>query len=85
MRFDPYDLSEIQVWKDGARQENARVLKLRDPKQQQVKAPDAESPAVQPTGLNYVELLYEEHRRQIRESQSAVLQDLIKGAGSHDS
>ena len=43
VRFDPYDLSEIQVWKDGTRYENARVLKLRDPKQQRVKSPEAES------------------------------------------
>lgn len=85
VRFDSYDLSEIQVWKDGTRYENARVLKLRDPKQQRVKTPEAESLAVQPTGLNYVELLYEEHRRQIRQTQGAVLQDLVKGAVSHDS
>lgn len=80
VRFDPYDLSEIQVWKDGARYENARILKLRDPKQKRKEPSVVEPTVVQPTGLNYVELVHEEHRRQIHEAQGAVLQDLVRGA-----
>src|SRR5690606_29561358 len=80
VRFDPYDLSEIQVWKDGTRYENARVLKLRDPKQKRANTQETKPVALQPTGLNYVELLPEEHRRQIRQTQGTVLKDLMKEA-----
>lgn len=80
VRFDPYDLSEIQVWKDGTRYENAHVLQLRDPKQKRAKSPEVNPSVKQPTGLNYVELVHEEHRRQIREAQGAVLQDWMKEA-----
>src|SRR5690606_9476247 len=63
VRFDPHDLSVIQVWKDGQRYEDAKLLKLRDPK----KRPKQNEPkaVIQPpkTGLNYVELLVEEHKR----------------------
>lgn len=83
VRFDPYDLNEVQVWKDGQRYENARTLKLRDPKEKRPKAqPQVEKPVTPPTGLNYVELIYEEHRRQIRETQGAVLQEAMK-EGEH--
>lgn len=80
VRFDPYDLSEVQIWKDTQRLENARILKLRDPKQRASSQaePALVSPKPQPTGLNYVELLYEEHRRQMRETQGQVLQDAMK-------
>lgn len=78
VRFDPYDLSEVQIWKDGTRYDNARVLKLRDPGRKQEKTPEQDAPTVPSTGLNYVELLYEEHRRQLRQSQEKVLQDLVK-------
>jgi putative transposase len=81
VRFDPYDLSEIQVWKDGKRYENARLLQLRDPKQKTPKPePQTTQPMTKPTGLNYVELLYEEHRRQIREKQGSLLQEALKEA-----
>jgi hypothetical protein len=52
-------------------------LKLRDPKEKRTKAqPQAEKPVTPPTGLNYVELIYEEHRRQIRETTYTDLGDL---------
>jgi putative transposase len=81
VRFDPYDLSQIQVWKDGMRYENACVLQLRDPKQTRSKPqPQTDKPVTPPTGLNYVELLVEEHHRQIRETQGTRLQDALKEA-----
>jgi putative transposase len=81
VRFDPYDLSQTQVWKDGKRYENAGPVKLRDPKQKANK-PDRVAPAtpIPPTGLNYVELLHEEHRRQVREVQGAALLEAMKEA-----
>jgi len=79
LRFDPFDLNEVQVWKDGRRYDNARVLKLRDPKKKPSGQKElVEAPVVVPTGLNYVELLHEEHRRQVREVQSAALQEAMK-------
>src|SRR5690606_14602152 len=78
VRFDPYDLSEIQVWRDGTRRENARPLKLRDPKHPRAKVPETE-PEAPSTGLNYVELLYAEHLRQTERNQGNVLRDLLQG------
>lgn len=78
VRFDPYELSEIQVWKDGIRYENARPLKLRDPKQPRAKVSETEA-QVSTTGLNYVELLYAEHLRQTEKNQGNVLRDLLQG------
>ncbi|MDQ0114113.1 DDE-type integrase/transposase/recombinase [Paenibacillus harenae] len=79
VRFDPYDLGLIQVWKDGTRYEDAKPLKLRDPKQKPKKS-DAEmtQTASPQTGLNYVELLIEEQKRQHREAQSAALSLAMK-------
>lgn len=80
VRYDPYDLSEVQVWKDGQPYKNARVLKLRDPKRKTPKEEgQASPPMTQPTGLNYVELLYEEQRRQLQKTKNTVLQDMLKG------
>jgi putative transposase len=78
VRFDPHDLSMIQVWKDGVRFEDAKPLLLRDPrkKMKKVEVEIAEKPS--PTGLNYVELLAEEQHRQIREAQAAELTLALK-------
>lgn len=78
VRFDPHDLSLIQVWKDGERFEDAKPMKLRDPKNRAKQ--DDPKPVEQPpkTGLNYVELLVEEQKRQIREAQAAELTLVLK-------
>lgn len=78
VRFDPYDLTEIQVWKDGKRQENARPLRVRSlssDKRQEEPTPPQSPPK---TGLNYVELAYEEYQRQTRQEQSGALQELMQ-------
>lgn len=79
VRFDPYDLSEVQIWKEGKQFEHAKMLELRDPKERRA-APEAsdDDAKVPQTGLNYVELLYEEQRRQLKERQGQVLQDAMK-------
>jgi transposase InsO family protein len=78
VRFDPHDLSVIQVWKDGQRYEDAKPMKLRDPKNRPKQ--DEPKAVMQPpkTGLNYVELLVEEQKRQIREAQGAALSQAMK-------
>ncbi|WP_164821813.1 DDE-type integrase/transposase/recombinase [Paenibacillus koleovorans] len=85
VRFDPHDLSLIQVWSDGIRCEDAKPLKLRDPKRN-TKKPETERAAPPPpqTGLNYVELLVEEQRRQHREAQGAALSLAMKVGNGHD-
>jgi Mu transposase, C-terminal./Integrase core domain. len=70
VRFDPHDLRQIQVWKDGTRYENAVPLTLRDPQQPRERWPDGEEAARVPkTGLNYAELLHAEYLRQQRENE----------------
>lgn len=78
VRFDPHDLSVIQVWKDGQRYEDAKPMKLRDPKNRPKQ--DEPKAVMQPpkTGLNYVELLVEEQKRQTREAQGAALSRAMK-------
>lgn len=78
VRFDPHDLALIQVWQNGVRFKDAKPLKLRDPKQRIMKAePEAEAKPPK-TGLNYVELIAEEHNRQQRAAQAAELSLALK-------
>lgn len=78
VRFDPHDLTLIQVWKDGVRFEDAKQLKLRDPKQR-TKDTEPEANTKPPrTGLNYVELIAEEQNRQLREAQATELSLALK-------
>jgi len=78
VRFDPHDLAMIQIWKDGVRYEDARPLKLRDPRHKTKKAEPEAAQKPPKTGLNYVELLAEEQNRQIRETQAAQLSLAMK-------
>jgi transposase InsO family protein len=63
LRFDPYDLDVIQVWQDGVRQKDARMLEQHSFKRARVKEPEqAPRPEAAPrTGLNYVELAYDKY------------------------
>ncbi|MEB3104058.1 DDE-type integrase/transposase/recombinase [Ferviditalea candida] len=78
VRFDPHDLALIQVWNDGVRFQDARPLKLRDPRQKTKKTEPETIQKPPKTGLNYVELLAEEQNRQIREAQAAELSLALK-------
>jgi hypothetical protein len=78
VRFDPHDLDLIQIWRDGVRCDDAKPLKLRDPKQKAKKTEPEMAEKPPKTGLNYVELLAEEQIRQIRESQAAELTLALK-------
>jgi len=80
VRFDPMNLDEVQVWKEGTQYENARKLVLRNSKKPRQTTPvDTPKPVV--TGLNYAELLYAEHLRQTEQRQGQVLMDLVNGGG----
>jgi Mu transposase, C-terminal./Integrase core domain. len=78
VRFDPHDLALIQVWKDEKRYEDAVPLKLRDPEQREFPKEEAEAPKAPRTGLNYVELLHAEHRRQQRETDRFAFTAMIQ-------
>lgn len=78
VRFDPYDLSEIQIFKDGLRKENARLLVLRDPACVKQRQDQDVNPTGEKTGLNFVELVHEEHMRQKRNAHNASLEDALQ-------
>jgi putative transposase len=78
VRFDPHDLMLIQVWQEGVRFKDAKPLKLRDPKQRKKEIVPETVPPPPKTGLNYVELIAEEHNRQIREAQGSELSLALK-------
>jgi len=78
VRFDPHDLTLIQVWKNGVRFEDARPLRLRDPRQKRKKPEPEVTEKAPKTGLNYVELLAEEQNRQMRQAQAAELSLALK-------
>ena len=60
LRFDPYDLSQIQVWHEENRSSDAVPVQLRRHRHKGVEpAEKAETPV--PTGLNYLELAKQQH------------------------
>ena len=79
VRFDPHDLSIVQVWKEGTRYENAVPLTLRDPLQPDERwkeeTPVSKAPK---TGLNYAELLHAEYLRQQRETDRSAFTAAVK-------
>jgi hypothetical protein len=58
LRYDPYDLSQIQVWYEGKRFLDAVPVQLR---RQRHKGVDPAEPAPAPTGLNYLDLAKKQH------------------------
>lgn len=80
LRFDPYDMSVIQVWKEEKRLKDAIVLKHRTmkwDKPQESPKSDSEEP-IQKTGLNYIELVYEEYQEQQKQKHQNGFVNLIK-------
>jgi putative transposase len=79
LRYDPYDLSVIQVWHDGRRFPDAVPLKLRRSRHRQVE-PVPEPPPVS-TGLNYLELLRQRQAEQQRQQLGQLHYHLSTGEG----
>lgn len=77
VRFDPYDLSEVQVWKDDTKMENAKPLRMRNIQDNRYSEPVTQE-SFQRTGLNYVELIEQEFQRQQKGQQSEILQEMLK-------
>lgn len=80
LRFDPYDMSVIQVWKDEKRLKDAVIMEQRSmkwdkPKESQQPVP--EEPA-QKTGLNYIELVFEEYQEQQKQKHQSGFVTLME-------
>lgn len=58
LRYDPYDLSQIQVWHEGKRYPDAVPVQLRRERHKGVEPPE---PVPVPTGLNYLTLAKQQH------------------------
>jgi putative transposase len=69
VRFDAYDLSEVQVWQDDRRVGSAKPLQPRDPNtERQRKNQQPPETSSEHTGLNYLELLQTKHEHQQQEA-----------------
>ena len=77
LRFDAYDMSVVQVWKDGKRLEDAQLLKKRSLDRKKEPAAPVVTP-IPTTGLNYVELAYEKYMTEQKEKAQKGLFNLLK-------
>ena len=84
LRFDPYDMSVIQVWKDEKRLKDAVVMELRSMKWDKQKEKQQSEPeeTTQKTGLNYIELVYEKYQEQQKKKHQNGFVNLMGGGES---
>lgn len=64
LRYDPYDLSVIQVWHEGRRYPEAAPFELVREHDQRVKPAPARTAELARTGLSYLNLLLDKHERE---------------------
>ena len=84
LRFDPYDMSVIQVWKEGNRLKDARILQKLSMQRAKAKEPVEKPVQIAPlntpkTGLNYVELAYEKYMTEQTKKAQQGLSNLFEG------
>ncbi len=72
LRYDPFDLSVIQVWYDGRRFDDARPCQLVRGHDQRVSPPAPNPVALPDTRLSYLELLLREHRDEARSTLGRI-------------
>jgi putative transposase len=82
LRFDPYDRSEIQVWKEGDRREDARLMRERSlkrekPKEKTEMGQDSSQEAPPQTGLNYLELVEKQYMKEQQKKYQHGLDQLL--------
>jgi len=58
LRFDPYDLSQIQVWHEGKQYADAVPFRLRNHRYRGI---EPETTPLATEGLNYLELARQQH------------------------
>lgn len=79
LRFDAYDMAVIQVWKNGKRVKDARLLQKRSMKRGKEEPTEATASLPVPkTGLNYVELAYEKYMTEQKEKAQQGLFNLLE-------
>ena len=79
LRFDAYDMAVIQVWKNGKRVKDARLLQKRSMKREKEEPTEATASLPVPkTGLNYVELAYEKYMAEQKEKAQQGLFNLLE-------
>jgi len=66
VRYDPFDLSIVQVWCDGRRFEDARPYDLVRQHDRRVRPQDQDEVTLPKTGLSYVDLLLDKHEAEAR-------------------
>jgi len=66
LRYDPFDLSTIQVWCDGQRFDDARPYDLVREHDQRVRPRNQDQVALPATGLSYLDLLLGKHQAEAR-------------------
>ncbi|MCL0081448.1 DDE-type integrase/transposase/recombinase [Peptococcaceae bacterium] len=86
LRFDPYDMAVIQIFKDSKRLKDAHVLEKHSLKHAKTKEHlEGSSPKTEPapkTGLNYVELAYNEYMTEQKKKTAQGFSNLSE-RGSH--
>lgn len=83
LRFDPYDMSVVQVWKEGKRLEDAKKMELLSferakAKELTEKSLPPEPEATPKTGLNFVELAYNEYLAEQKKKSDHGFSSLLK-------
>lgn len=76
VRFDPYDLEEVQVWKEDEKLQHAKALRLRDMSFE--KKEERPADPIPTTGLNYAELVAQEFDRQQTERHTQAMQEILQ-------
>ena len=86
LRFDPYDMSAVQVWKEGSRLEDAKKMEMLSwdrAKHKELKE-DPEPQSTPKTGLNFVELAYNEYLAEQKKKTEHGFSALFEGSVRHD-
>jgi putative transposase len=76
IRYNPFDLSRIQVWMDGIRYEDAKPLELRS--QKHSKLPEDQGEPHPSVVSNYLELLRQQQEEQKRKKLGTTSYALLK-------
>jgi len=66
LRYDPFDLSTVQVWCDGRRFDDARPCNLVRQHDRRVRPQDQDEMTLPSTGLSYLDLLLDKHETEAR-------------------
>jgi transposase InsO family protein len=80
LRYDPYDLSAIQVWHEGRRYPDAALFELVREHDRRV-APPVRPAELPRTGLSYLELLKDKHNREGDRALDRIAFTKLEGDG----